>query len=154
MKLYLMRHARAEDRKPGGLDSERELTGSGKTKAASKVSKLTDELSGLDVVLTSPAIRAMQTAQIVVDHLNEPGLLKVDDHLEVGSDAGLILAHLRDLNYSGDVMLVGHEPWLSDLAARLISPTGDAQIKFKKSAIMRIDLYAWMDGAGTLEKLW
>lgn len=154
MKLFLMRHGRAEDQSQSGLDAERELTGLGKSKVAAKVKKLNDELSDIDVVITSPAIRAMQTAQLVVEGLEKPDMLQVDEVLGIGTDAGLILAHLRDLNISGDVMLVGHEPWISDLASRLINSTGSTQIKFKKASIMRLDLDAWIDGAGILEKFW
>jgi phosphohistidine phosphatase len=94
----------------------------------------------LDVVLTSPLVRARQTADIVASGLEpRPSLVSIDSLAPAGSYAALI----RDLEKHARkcrIALVGHEPMMGELAARLIGSRHP--IEFKKGGVCRIDLEA------------
>jgi phosphohistidine phosphatase len=124
LKLYLMRHGPAEDHADSGMDSDRSLTASGRDRVRG-VAKLLVELDEQPLeVLTSPLVRAVQTAEIValVTKLGDrEGNVQARRELSPGGEgaAGLVLS----LASSGHkrVMVVGHEPDLSELAAGLVS---------------------------------
>jgi phosphohistidine phosphatase len=94
----------------------------------------------LDLVLTSPLVRARQTAKIVVAALRPHPHLRALRPLAPGGGAGGVFAALATLPHDASVMLVGHEPDLSALAAALVLETrGDLGIEFKKGGLCRID---------------
>ncbi len=135
MELYLIRHAQAEPLlETGGVDAQRKLTLKGHEQA--RTLRRTFEHLGvhLDAVYTSPWRRARQTASAL-----EP----VADHLEVleGLSAAPGKALLSQVSRLSDqlerVALVGHQPWVSELASLLL--TGDAThaaaFEFRKCAL-------------------
>lgn len=65
MNLYLVRHGAAEDKKPGGRDFDRGLTEEGKKKMSAAVKGWKALIPGFDTLVSSPLIRAVQTAEIV-----------------------------------------------------------------------------------------
>jgi len=92
----------------------------------------------LDVVLTSPLVRARQTADIVAAGFSpRPSIVPVDSLAPGGSFAS-IMADIEKHARKARVALVGHEPGLGELAARLIGSRHP--IEFKKGAVCRIDL--------------
>ncbi|MEI7894874.1 MAG: histidine phosphatase family protein, partial [Myxococcales bacterium] len=66
MKLYVMRHGPAEDTAPSGRDGDRTLTVSGRSRTDGVVSALIEKGEAPHAVLTSPLVRTVQTAEIVL----------------------------------------------------------------------------------------
>ena len=120
MKVYLVRHAQADSDVPEGLDDgARPLTGKGRHAAAKHFRSLSKRMHGVDLVLMSPLVRAVQTAQILalVQELDVP--LRVHRALlpdmPVGSQERLLKEHGED-----DLVLVGHNPSIPAMAAHLM----------------------------------
>jgi phosphohistidine phosphatase len=123
VKVYLVRHAQADSDVPGGLDDgARPLTGKGRHAAEKHFRALHKRMHGVDLILTSPLVRAVQTAQILalVQELDVP--LRVHRSLlpdmPVGSQERLLKEH-RD-----DLVLVGHNPSIPAMAAHLLALGG------------------------------
>jgi phosphohistidine phosphatase len=124
--IYLLRHGDAED--PNGDDSERRLTAKGERQARSAGQALTALDTNLDACLTSPKVRAAETARLVCGSLGlEP---ETAAELRGGGFDALSLTAGR-----GDVLLVGHEPDCSEEVARL---TG-ASVRLRKGGLAIVD---------------
>jgi phosphohistidine phosphatase len=124
--IYLLRHGEAED--GDGDDSARRLTAKGERQARAAGEALAALMIELDACLTSPKVRAAETARLVCEALGlEP---ETAGELRGGGFDALALTAGR-----GDVLLVGHEPDFSDEVARL---TG-AKAKLRKGGLAVID---------------
>jgi len=124
--IYLLRHGDAEE--GNGDDDARRLTGKGARQSRAAGRALTMLDAGIDACLASPKLRAAETAWLVCEPLGlEP---ETAAELRGGSFDALALAAGR-----GDVLLVGHEPDLSDEVARL---TG-AKAKLRKGGLAIVD---------------
>jgi phosphohistidine phosphatase len=124
--IYLLRHGDAEN--GAGDDAARRLTKKGERQAETAGRALARLDSGIDVCLTSPKVRAADTAKIACRHL---GLdVEIADQLRGGDFDPLDLAAGR-----GDVLLVGHEPDFSNAIAEL---TG-ARVKLKKGGVACVE---------------
>jgi phosphohistidine phosphatase len=121
VRLYIMRHGPAEDRADSGRDFDRVLTPSGRDRVRDVARALLDGDEAPYAIFSSPLVRALQTAEIVasVTKLGDRGgAVEVRRGLQPGGDArGLVRACL--VGEGKRVMLVGHEPDLSDLAQLL-----------------------------------
>jgi phosphohistidine phosphatase len=90
------------------------------------------------VVLTSPLVRARQTADIVAAAFeSRPPIVVVDSLTPEGSFAD-VLGDLEKQTKRTRIALVGHEPAIGELAARLAGSR--RPLEFKKGAVCRIDL--------------
>lgn len=137
MELMLMRHAEAEDadgtRWPD--DDLRPLTRRGR-KMQRKVAKALRRMGLVpDHVFTSPRVRALDTAEISAEAW---GLKELIETPALGRKYSprAVVDLLRDFSGDERVMLVGHEPDLSQLAATLLGPAAGPGIIFKKSAVL------------------
>jgi len=137
MKLLIVRHATAEDGGPRLRDWDRALTDDGRAEAL--LVSTTLHLLGTvpDVVLSSPLVRARQTAEIVAGELGMDVTLA--EELQAG-DATLEHVQRLLVRHTVDTaMLVGHEPDLSSLAARLIN-ADERGMLLKKGGLIRVDV--------------
>jgi len=137
MQLFVIRHAVAEDAVPGQDDAERKLTDAGKAKLRRTVRGLRALELRLQRVLTSPWRRAAQTASALSPIADAPPI--ATDLLAQPPRAEL-LALIAERNETTAV--VGHEPWLGELAAWLLfgdSRHGEALL-IKKAGVL------WLDG--------
>jgi len=117
MKLYVMRHGPAEDFATSGRDADRALTvpGRERVKAVAKLLRESGEVPR--IIVSSPLVRALQTAEIVGSELGVH--VETSRELAPSGDASvLVAASLRDARKR--VMVVGHEPDLSSLVATLL----------------------------------
>jgi phosphohistidine phosphatase len=121
MELILWRHAEAEDGTP---DLERELTGKGRKQAARMADWLNPRLPPDIRILSSPAARALQTAQALGrDYAVAPGLAPGASAEEVLAIAGWPAA-------TAPVLIVGHQPTLGQVAMQLLAgQPGDLAVK-------------------------
>jgi len=138
-ELYLIRHGLAEEHGDAWPDdTKRPLTGEGMSRLRKAVRGIARIGVSLDIVLTSPLVRARQTADIVATGLSpHPSIVSVDS-LAPGGSFVAIVADLEKQGRKARIALVGHEPGLGELAARLIGSRHP--IEFKKGAICRIDI--------------
>ena len=138
-ELYLIRHGVAEER--GELwpdDAKRPLTDEGMERLRKEARGLAKIGVSVDVILTSPLVRARQTAEIIGAGLEpRPHLVNIDSLSPDGSYAAL-MSDLGKHNKRERIALVGHEPSLGELAARLIGSRHP--IPFKKGAICCIEV--------------
>ena len=118
--LYLLRHAKARQPAAEQRDAERELTGRGRRAAATLGSRAAAAGPLPDLVLTSPAARAVATAAEWARAAGLPaGRIARDERIYLAS-VGTLLALIHDLDESLDsVLLVGHNPGFSELAGQL-----------------------------------
>jgi phosphohistidine phosphatase len=137
MKLYFLRHGRADRSAWMGLDYERPLTGEGKERMAREADFIAQLDLGIDVILTSPLVRAYQTAEIVAERLNMLDLLTIDERLEPGFGPQDLAEILEGYPDADEIMLVGHEPDFSETISYLI---GGGNILCKKGSLARVDL--------------
>jgi phosphohistidine phosphatase len=134
LELYLLRHAHAGNASEwDGPDSERPLSAKGRRQAEQLGQFLADRAFAPDAVLTSPKLRARQTAQLVADALGI-GVIS-DDRLAGTLDIDVVSALLDSVGGTS-VMLVGHDPDFTDLAMVI---TGAAYLPLRKGCLARID---------------
>ena len=146
MRIFILRHAIAEDTAKGG-DAQRALSEEGRKKmrdAAAGFSRLDLKI---DAIYSSPLVRAVQTAEILAKAISFSNKIEMMQELAPGHSPESVGNRLRSLKKSGSIVLSGHEPNCSELAAYLL---GGAQIEFKKGAICLIETESAAAGSGTL----
>ena len=133
-ELYIMRHGIAVDRGAAGFsdDSKRPLTPDGKKKMKDLMAGLVKAGFDLDWIVTSPLVRARETADIVADELGSRIPRDSCDALRPGGSPETLITYLAKQASRKRVLVVGHEPDLSALAARLIGAGRHANLSFKK----------------------
>jgi len=125
--IWLLRHGDAEDG-AGKPDAERELTKKGERQSRDAGKALKALGVELDVCLTSPKVRAKQTAELACQSLDCP--IEEDERLAGGDFDPLEVSAGR-----GEVMLVGHEP---DFSGAVALVTG-SRVKMKKGGVAALD---------------
>jgi len=153
MLLLLIRHAHAGERDPERWpdDRARPLTDKGR-KTQQKVSRALGKFDLVPAkVLSSPWTRAAETAEILVEELGLRTPVMPCGPLADTPDLSRLADHIGEPGTDAIVALVGHSPWMEELAAVLLadSPTG-LRIDFPKSGVMGIDLAHVEPGAGEL----
>ena len=137
MRLFLLRHGIAEPGTSQLRDFDRALTPEGRA----ELDIIGHALRRLDVaprlILTSPLVRARETAELVASVLG--ATVEIADQLSSGATFDQFLDLLRRFAAADALMLVGHEPDFSAAAARWIGAHGDALV-LKKAGLIRIDL--------------
>ena len=142
MDLYVLRHGEAGKRLPaGGKDSERALTVTG----AEEVEQVAQGLSRLgvrlDLVATSPLKRSLQTAQIVAKTLKiKKGKVEQWSQLKPEGSRLELYRKLGQFKPESSVLLVGHEPFLSNMVADMIFGNSSSGISLKKAGMAKIGL--------------
>src|SRR3954453_9835715 len=151
-ELYFIRHGLAEERGQAWPDdAKRPLTDEGMSRMRKAVRGLARMGVSIDVVLTSPLVRTKQTAEIVAAGLDpRPSLVNLESLAPAGSYAA-VLADLEKHARKNRIALVGHEPMIGEIAARVIGSRHP--IEFKKGAVCRIDVEA-LPPAGPGELRW
>lgn len=137
MKIYLMRHGIASE--PGDsrfeVDAQRPLTAEGHD----KIGKIAHALKALDIkpdlILSSPYIRAEQTATILVKEFDIKEKLKFSDLLVPDGKAEAIISQIVENYIVDELLIVGHEPCLSLLIGALAAGHPDLAINMKKGGV-------------------
>lgn len=144
MKLLVIRHGVAEDRDAfavtGQPDSQRPLTDRGRKKMKRAARGLQRLVSGIDVLATSPLLRAGQTAEIVSREYGGVET-RIVEELSPERRPDELLGWLRSHGLGDTVAVVGHEPHLGFLAGWLLTGRNDAFVAFKKggAALLEFD---------------
>ncbi|HXG24530.1 MAG TPA: phosphohistidine phosphatase SixA [Chthonomonadales bacterium] len=150
MQLYLLRHGIAEDGGWNTPDHARRLTPEGIEQMRAEAEALRRMKLKLDLILSSPLVRARQTAEIVADVLEMRERLRDDPRLASGCRLGDLQGIIADYPQAKRLMLVGHNPDLSLLTGQLV---GGANVSLKKGGIARINIDRIEPGEGELEWL-
>src|SRR5919197_1220303 len=138
-ELYLVRHGVAEERSEKWPDdAKRPLTADGMSKMKKASRGLARLGVAFDVIVTSPLVRTRQTAEILAAELDGPPPIVNADSLAPGGTYSALLADLEKHARKTRIALVGHEPGIGELAARLVGSRHP--IEFKKGAVCRIDV--------------
>lgn len=137
--IYVVRHGIAEERGSDWPDDDqRPLTDRGIRQIRQSARGLNRIGVVVDVVLTSPLVRARQTADVLVSVLDPAPSIRVVDSLAPGAAHATLVDDLAKQARRRHIALVGHEPGLGATAARLAGLKRPLQ--FKKGAVCRIDL--------------
>ncbi len=155
IELYLVRHAIAAERGPNYPDDrERPLTSEGIARFKQAVDGLKELGGELDLVLTSPLVRAEHTAELLVAGL--PSKPRIEDARGAGARRPVAAVARRRIESCRSVIariaLVGHEPDLGELAAKLLQARGDDRVQEGRVCCIELD-GAMPTGPGTLRWL-
>jgi phosphohistidine phosphatase len=138
LELYLIRHGIAAERGDDYPDdSKRPLTNNG-------IARLRQEAKGLetlgvafDQIIASPLTRTKQTAEVFGESMKSKPAIATIDALAPAGTPSAVIQELAKYSKKTRIALVGHEPNMGELAAKLIGAR--APIEFKKGAVCRID---------------
>lgn len=148
MLLYFLRHAEAEDEVT--TDFDRKLTTKG-LEQADKVGKFCVRYGLIpDVIVTSPVIRAEQTARGVSRRLDDREII-VERWLACGMSPEVCLEGLAAYARFEHVMLVGHEPDFSEVIAAAVGLPNSGALNIRKASLTAVYLPRLRAGAGRLE---
>jgi phosphohistidine phosphatase len=139
--LYVMRHGLAVAR--GSVrfsdDAQRALLPEGKEKMREIAEGLKRMGFEVDWIVTSPLVRAVETAAIIAESLASNAPVDVCEAMRPGGSLEDVITFLARRPSRTRVLVVGHEPDLSELAARLIGAGRNANLAFKKGGCCMIN---------------
>ena len=139
LELYLIRHGVAAERGDEFPDdSKRPLTSGGIARLRKEAKALEALNVAFDHIIASPLVRTRQTADVFAETLkSKPSVSTSDALAPAGAPTAVIQELGKHIRKGGRIALVGHEPNIGELAARLIGAR--LPMEFKKGAICRID---------------
>lgn len=142
MKLYIMRHGPAEDDAASGRDADRALTGSGRERVQAVAQALAREDEAPLSIVSSPLVRALQTAEIVAavtDLAGRDGVVEIRREIAPGGHAPLLVPEFFRAGRRR-IMLVGHEPDLSMLVQDLVGTVDQLVAGFTKAMVVGLSI--------------
>jgi phosphohistidine phosphatase len=147
MEIYVLRHGIAENTAPSGRDADRRLTSEGKRKLRQVLDLARQAGVRPDLVLTSPYVRAVETAAIAREVLGANGEPLRTDALLPPAEPHGVWEEIRVHREAKSLLLAGHEPQLSQLVGYLLDAPS-LSLDMKKGALVRLDI----DGFGARPK--
>ena len=136
--MYFLRHGIAAERSEWrGDDATRPLTDDGVERTGVVAAALARLDLDVGMIITSPLVRARQTAEIVARALGLGSKIVEDHRLAPGFDAEKLRAILLDHRNAGDVMVVGHEPDFSETVGALV---GGGNVVMRKAGLALVEL--------------
>lgn len=150
MLLYLLRHAEAEPHRAD--DFSRKLTDKGEKQSFKVGSFMADRGLKPELILTSPVLRAKQTASIAAKALKTDAPTEVP-WLACGMNPERALSELAGYAKLESVMIVGHEPDFSALVAHLLDLGSSGSVNVSKASLTGIEIVRPVAGSGVLRFL-
>ena len=132
MRLYLVRHGKAEDHSRD--DHERQLTPDGVARVETEARVIAKLGVQPDRIYSSPRVRARQTAEIIAKALNTD--IVIDEAVNFDFDVRAVQSLINGLPVGSEVMFVGHNP---SMEQTIFALTG-AQVEMKVGSLARIDI--------------
>lgn len=140
MNLYIIRHAIAVDRGTPEYadDSQRPLTDKGKKKMRQIAKGLHTLGVDFDLILSSPYVRARETAEILAEVIKTKTDIAFSENLIPMGDPDFLIAEMNEKYSANSIALVGHEPHLSALISLLVSDNASLDMTLKKGGVCRL----------------
>jgi len=138
MQIYLLRHAIAEDARPGEADAERALTNEGREKLRRVLKRAAAAGVAPDEILSSPLRRAVETAAVAAESLGYQGQVVKTRALGPEASPYDTWEEIRARKDQRAILLASHEPLMSNLVAFLLDSPA-LQVDMKKAALVRVD---------------
>ncbi len=138
MELYVLRHGIAVERTVGIKDRERALTPKGRKKTEGLAARLKALEVSFDWIVASPFVRARETAEIMAAKMSYKGELAFIGHLLPGGNLKLVIKELQNNAGKKSVLLVGHEPDLSQLISILVTGKPGLRLELKKGGLCKL----------------
>ena len=142
MNLYLLRHGIAVDPSSPEFpkDADRPLTPKGRRRLLQIARAMKSMSISFDTILSSPYVRAADTAQIIAKALKRQKRLQLTGDLTPGGDPQALVRSLNELRPQPEnVLLVGHEPYLSKFIALLTAGNTAMEIDLKKGGLCKLE---------------
>lgn len=139
MDIYILRHGIAEPAGPGGSDEKRALTDEGRAKLRPVLQRARAIKVAPSLILSSPLVRAVQTAELAAEVLGYKGRIVRTDALAPSSSPEAVWREVRGHDGESAVLLAGHEPLLSAAASYLLG-ADHVVLNVKKGALARIEV--------------
>lgn len=151
MLLFLLRHGEAQSDK-SIPDQDRALTPTG-IASIQRVAEVLRRLDfRLDAIYSSPLLRARQTAELAITSLARQPDVQFTEHLMVGENFQKLFDLLNAHAPSASILLVGHEPYVSQLISTLLVGNLDARVDVKKGSLTCVEVFSPVKPrAGTLK---
>jgi phosphohistidine phosphatase len=143
MNLYILRHGIAVEPNARNLrkDAERPLTAKGKKRLRQIAGAMKAMELSFDLILSSPYVRAHQTAEIVAQTFKQKNKLVLSNELTPGGNPKLLVEQINKIRpRPKNVLLVGHEPYLSQFIGLLASGNTNTAIDFKKGGLCKLEI--------------
>jgi phosphohistidine phosphatase len=157
MNLYIIRHAIAVDEATSDYesDSERPLTDKGRKKMRQIAKALRNLGVEFDLILSSPYVRACETAEILADLFKMKDKVVFSDNLIPLGNPQLLIGEINEKPAMDSLAIVGHEPHLSALIGLLTAEGSKLEITLKKGGVcyLSADDLHHQDHRATLEWL-
>jgi phosphohistidine phosphatase len=117
-KIIFIRHGKAEDLNPDISDFERSLTTKGKKELHYIALKLHEKQPSIDLFISSPAFRAIETAYILADTFGvNPEDVRISDSLYYRTNTTSFISYLRSIeDDSNSIAIIGHNPSITSIA--------------------------------------
>jgi len=149
MDVYLLRHGLAVEHGTPGYpdDFERPLTAEGKQKLR-KIAKALGKMElSFDLILSSPYVRARESAEIVGAALAPRKKLQLRESLGADGSFRELIAEVKAVQPAPEsLLLVGHEPYLSTLISLLVAGTTKSCVALKKAGLCKLTVEALRAG--------
>ena len=143
MNLYLFRHGIAVERGLPGYedDSQRPLT----SKGAARIYRIAQAVKQLgvefDLILSSPYVRAQQTAQIIASYYGIEENLRLSENLVPGTPPSTLIGEIHETYATAlSILVVGHEPYLGALSGTLLAGDEKVALAFKKGGLCKFSI--------------
>jgi phosphohistidine phosphatase len=140
MNLYIIRHAIAVDEGTAGYesDSERPLTDKGRKKMRQIARGLRNLGVEFDLILSSPYVRARETAEILAEVFKMKKNITFTENLIPMANPELLIGEINQAYSVDSIAVVGHEPHLSTLIGILIAENAKIDLTLKKGGVCHI----------------
>jgi phosphohistidine phosphatase len=143
MNIFILRHGIAVEPEDWNSksDAERPLIPKGEQRLREAAVAMEKMKISFDAIISSPYLRAKQTAEIIAKHFKLQKELAFSDDLIPGGNPQALIRQINDLNPAPEnILLVGHEPFLSRLIALLSSGSPTATIEMKKGGLCKLEV--------------
>ncbi len=146
MEIYLVRHGAALTKED---DPERHLNKDGLDQCHLSGRALRRLDIKFDLVISSPKVRARQTAEIIADEVDYPkDEIKITETLEPTASPKDTISYLNNFTEKNKIMLAGHLPLLGNLVSELLSENTQISLYFEAGAVCQIDVDQPISHAG------
>jgi phosphohistidine phosphatase len=139
MNIHLIRHAEAIERSDAVTDEHRYLTQRGRSRFRNVAVSFKKLVGELDLIMSSPLVRAVQTADILAEKLRYEGEFLVSSELAPGFSTRRLRDILASLPGAAEIALVGHEPDLGEVTRELLVTDSPCTLKKGSVAAFALD---------------